>query len=195
MRTRSRARDGRLAGEDAQGGPHLQGEFGGVRTGRASSALVEKLKVELLRRGDALQQLAGFGVPEPVLTISPYDKPRSRPSRRRSRERPRRQPVERRTYPPGVPGAHRERRKELVKVVRHKAEEARVAVRNLRRQARHELEVLEKDGELGKDDLDRAEKGSRSRPTTLSPRSTSPEAQGGGAAAGVARWRAGCNSG
>ena len=51
-----------------------------------------------------------------------------------------------------------ERRKEMVKVVRHKAEEGRVAVRNLRRQARHDLEVLEKDGEIGQDDLDRAEK-------------------------------------
>ena len=45
-----------------------------------------------------------------------------------------------------------------MKVVRHRAEEGRVAVRNLRRQARHELEVLEKDGEIGQDDLDRAEK-------------------------------------
>ena len=43
-------------------------------------------------------------------------------------------------------------------MVRHKAEEGRVAIRNLRRQARHDLEVLEKDGEIGKDDLDRAEK-------------------------------------
>ena len=51
-----------------------------------------------------------------------------------------------------------ERRRELVKVVRTQAEEARVAVRNIRRQTRHELEGFEKDGDLGKDDLDRAEK-------------------------------------
>ena len=51
-----------------------------------------------------------------------------------------------------------ERRKDLVKVVRNRAEEGRVAVRNVRRQARHELEGLEKDGEISKDDLDRAEK-------------------------------------
>ena len=51
-----------------------------------------------------------------------------------------------------------ERRKELVKVVRNRAEEGRVAVRNARRHARHELEGLEKDGEISKDDLDRAEK-------------------------------------
>jgi ribosome recycling factor len=51
-----------------------------------------------------------------------------------------------------------ERRKELVKVVRHKAEEGRVAVRNLRRQGRHELEALQKDGELSTDELERVEK-------------------------------------
>ena len=51
-----------------------------------------------------------------------------------------------------------DRRKELVKVVRNRAEEGRVAVRNARRHARHELEALEKDGEISKDDLDRAEK-------------------------------------
>jgi ribosome recycling factor len=51
-----------------------------------------------------------------------------------------------------------ERRKELVKVVRHKAEEGRVAVRNLRRGGRHELEQLQKDGELSTDELERVEK-------------------------------------
>src|SRR4051812_19103105 len=54
---------------------HLQTEFSAVRTGRASSALVEKLKVDYYGSETPLQQLAGFGVPEPrVLTISPYDK-------------------------------------------------------------------------------------------------------------------------
>jgi ribosome recycling factor len=54
---------------------HLQGEFAGVRTGRATPALVEKLKVDAYGSEVPLQQLAGFGVPEPrVLTISPYDK-------------------------------------------------------------------------------------------------------------------------
>ncbi len=51
-----------------------------------------------------------------------------------------------------------ERRKELVKVVKHKAEEGRVAARNVRREARRELEAFEKDGEISLDDLDRAEK-------------------------------------
>jgi ribosome recycling factor len=51
-----------------------------------------------------------------------------------------------------------ERRKELVKVVKHRAEEARVAVRNVRRATRHDLEALEKDGDISSDELDRAEK-------------------------------------
>jgi ribosome recycling factor len=51
-----------------------------------------------------------------------------------------------------------ERRKELVKVVRHRAEDGRVAVRNVRRATRHELEALEKDGEISSDELERAEK-------------------------------------
>src|SRR5215213_7062447 len=54
---------------------HLQTEFAAVRTGRASSGMVEKLKVDAYGSELPLQQLAGFGVPEPrVLTISPYDK-------------------------------------------------------------------------------------------------------------------------
>ena len=54
---------------------HLQANFAALRTGRASSALVEKLRVEAYGSDVPLQQIAGFGVPEPrVLTISPYDK-------------------------------------------------------------------------------------------------------------------------
>jgi ribosome recycling factor len=56
------------------------------------------------------------------------------------------------------PELTQERRKEFVKVVKHRAEEGRVAVRNVRRATRHELEGLEKSGELSSDELDRAEK-------------------------------------
>ena len=140
---------------------HVQSEFSSVRTGRASSALVEKLKVEFYGVENTLQQLASFGVPEArVLTISPYDKSSIsaiekaiqvsdlgvNPSNDGQ--------IIRLTFPELT----EDRRHELVKVVRHKAEEGRVAVRNLRRQARHDLEVLQKDGEIGQDDLDRAEK-------------------------------------
>ncbi len=140
---------------------HLQAEFAAVRTGRASSALVEKLRVEVYGSDVPLQQIAGFGVPEPrVLTISPYDK-----STLKAIEKAIQQSdlgvnpsndgeLIRLTFPELT----EERRKDFVKVVRNRAEEGRVAVRNVRRQARQELEHLEKDGEISKDDLDRAEK-------------------------------------
>ncbi len=140
---------------------HLQSEFAAVRTGRASSGMVEKLKVDAYGSEMTLQQIAGFGVPEPrVLTISPYDK-----STIKAIEKAIQQSdlginpsndgeIIRLTFPELT----EERRRDLVKIVRNRAEEARVAVRNVRRQSRHELEALEKDHEIGKDDLDRAEK-------------------------------------
>jgi ribosome recycling factor len=140
---------------------HLQSEFAAVRTGRASSALVEKLKVDIYGSEVPLQQLAGFGVPEPrVLTISPYDKSAIKPIEKAIQQ------SDLGVNPSNdgqiirlaFPELTEERRKDLVKVVRNRAEESRVAVRNARRHARHDLEALEKDGELGQDDLDRAEK-------------------------------------
>ena len=140
---------------------HLQSEFAAVRTGRASSALVEKLRVDYYGSEVPLQQLAGFGVPEPrVLVITPYDKGALKsiekaiqasdlgvnPSNDGN--------IIRLTFPELT----EDRRKEFVKMVKHRAEEGRVAVRNVRRQARHELEALQKDGEIGEDDLERAEK-------------------------------------
>ena len=140
---------------------HLQGEFASIRTGRASPVFVEKLRVDYYGSEVPLQQLAGFSVPEPrLLVISPYDKNAIKaiekaiqasdlgitPSNDGS--------VIRLAFPQLTA----ERRKEMVKIVKHRAEEARVAVRNLRRSARHDLEAFEKEGELSQDDLDRAEK-------------------------------------
>lgn len=140
---------------------HLQSEFGAVRTGRATPALVERLKVDYYGSETPLQQLAGFQVPEArLLVISPYDKSSIKaiekaiqnsdlgiqPSNDGS--------VIRLAFPPLT----EERRKDLVKVVKHKAEEARIAVRNVRRSARHDLEALEKDGDISSDELERAEK-------------------------------------
>jgi ribosome recycling factor len=140
---------------------HLQSEFAAVRTGRASSGLVEKLRVDAYGSDVPLQQLAGFGVPEPrVLTISPYDKGTIKAIEKAIQQ------SDLGVNPSNdgqiirlvFPELTEERRKDLVKVVRNRAEEGRVAVRNARRHARHELESLEKDGEISKDDLDRAEK-------------------------------------
>lgn len=140
---------------------HTQSDFGSVRTGRATPALVEKLRVDYYGAEVPLQQLAGFNVPEPrVLVVAPYDKSALKaiekaimhsdlgitPSNDGQ--------VIRLVFPQLTT----ERRKDLVKVVKHKAEEGRIAVRNLRRAARHNLEAFEKDGEISVDELDRAEK-------------------------------------
>ena len=140
---------------------HLKDEFGAVRTGRANPQLVEKLKVDYYGTDVPLQQIAGVSVPEPrVLTISPYDKGAMKSIEKAI------QASDLGINPNSdgqvirlvFPELNEERRKELVKVVRHRAEEGRVAVRNVRRQARHELEALERDGDLSQDELDRAEK-------------------------------------
>jgi ribosome recycling factor len=140
---------------------HTQSDFSTIRTGRATPALVEKLKVDYYGAEVPLQQLAGFTVPEArVLVISPYDKnsikaiERSIQNSDLSINPSNDGQVIRLVFPQLTS----DRRKELVKVVKHKAEEGRVAARNVRREARRELEHLEKEGEISADELDRAEK-------------------------------------
>jgi ribosome recycling factor len=142
---------------------HTKSEFGGIRTGRAAPALVEKLKVEYYGSEVPLQQLAGFHVPEArMLVITPYDKG---PSMIKAIEKAV-QSSDLGVNPSNdgsvirlvFPLLTAERRKDLVKVAHHKAEEGRVAVRNLRRAARKDLEALEKDGDISSDELDHGEK-------------------------------------
>ena len=140
---------------------HLQEEFGAVRTGRATPALVDKLRVDYYGSEVPLQQLAGFSVPEPrVLVIAPYDKGAVKAIEKAINQsdlgvNPSNDgTVIRLTFPELTA----DRRKGLVKVVKTRAEEGRVAVRNVRRHVRQELEHLEKDGDLSRDELDRIEK-------------------------------------
>jgi ribosome recycling factor len=140
---------------------HARGEFSGIRTGRAAPALVEKLPVDYYGSEVPLQQIAGFQVPEArMLVISPYDKSSLgaiekaiqhsdlglNPSNDGQ--------VIRLTFPQLTA----DRRKELVRVVKGMAEDGRVAIRNVRRGARHELDALAKDNEATEDDVTRAEK-------------------------------------
>jgi len=142
---------------------HTKGEFGAIRTGRAAPALVEKLRVDYYGAEVPLQQLAGFHVPDArTLVISPYEKG---PAVIKAIEKALQSsdlgitPSNDGTVVRLVfPVLTAERRKDLVKVVHHKAEEGRVAVRNARRATRKELETLEKDGDISSDDLDRTEK-------------------------------------
>src|SRR3954470_2412946 len=140
---------------------HTLAEFGGVRTGRASPAFVEKLAIDYYGSEVPLQQIAGFTVPEArMLVIQPYDAGSIKAIEKAIQNsdlgvNPSNDgKVIRLSFPPLTA----ERRKDYVKMVKHMAEEGRVAVRNLRRQARHELEALEKAGDISSDELDRAEK-------------------------------------
>src|SRR3954467_12665763 len=140
---------------------HTQSEFSSVRTGRATPALVEKLKVDYYGTDVPLQQLAGFNVPEArLLVIAPYDKNSLKAIEKaiQNSDLGINPSNDGQLIRLSFPQLTEERRKELVKVVHHKAEEGRVAVRNLRRAARKDLEALEKDGDISSDELDRAEK-------------------------------------
>lgn len=140
---------------------HARAEFSGVRTGRATPALVEKIPVEYYGSEVPLQQLAGFQVPEArMLVISPYDKGSLGAIEKALRHadlglNPSNDgQVIRLTFPQLTA----ERRKELVKVVKAMAEDGRVAIRNRRRAARHDLDAMVKDGDASEDDIARAEK-------------------------------------
>ena len=140
---------------------HTQGQFSTVRTGRATPALVEKLMVDYYGTHVPLQQLAGFSVPEPrLLVVKPHDRSALAAVERALRDsdlgvNPSNDGVViRLAFPPLT----EERRKEYVKVVKHMAEDGRVAVRNVRRDARKHLEAAEKDSTISADDLERAEK-------------------------------------
>ena len=139
---------------------HVRTEFGAVRSGRASSALVEGLSVDYYGAATALKQLASFSIPEPrLLVVSPFDKGAMHAIEKAIRDsdlglNP---SSDGQVIRLSFPTLTEERRREFVKVVRGRAEEGRVALRAIRRHARQELESMEKDG-LPKDEMERLEK-------------------------------------
>jgi ribosome recycling factor len=140
---------------------HVQSLFSSVRTGRASPALVERLTVDYYGAPVPLQQIASVQVPEArMLLIKPHDRGALGAVEKAIRDSdlgvsPNNDGVViRLNFPPLT----EERRREYVKVVKNMAEDGRVAIRNIRRDARKHLETSEKDGEFSKDDLERAEK-------------------------------------
>jgi ribosome recycling factor len=135
-------------------------EFGSVRTGRASPALLDRIAVDYYGTSTPLRQLATISAPEArLLTIQPYDKTSIKAIERAILE----SDVGLTPSNDGnlirltVPELTEERRKQLVKVVRHIAEEGRVAIRNVRRDVMHDLRELKSAGEAGEDDEKRAE--------------------------------------
>ncbi|MER3408905.1 MAG: ribosome recycling factor [Thermoleophilia bacterium] len=135
-------------------------EFNSVRTGRASAALLDRIQVDYYGQPTPLKQLAAINVPEPrLLTIQPFD-----PSTLRAIEKAIMesdlglQPSnDGKIIRLPIPQLTEERRKELVRLVRHMAEEGRVAVRNVRRDAIHRLKELVDSGQVGADEERRAE--------------------------------------
>jgi len=135
-------------------------EFNSVRTGRASPALLDRVHVDYYGTPTPLKQLATISAPEPrLLSIQPFD-----PSSVKAIEKALLESDlgltpsnDGKLIRLPIPQLTEERRRELVKVVRHMAEEGRVAVRNVRRDTIHHLKQLVDDGDVGADEEHRAE--------------------------------------
>lgn len=136
-------------------------DFSAIRTGRANPAMFNKILVDYYGSPTPLQQLASFANPEArVMVITPYDRSSLAAVEKALRDsnlgvNPSNDGSIIRVV---LPELTQERRKEYTKIAKHKAEDARVSVRNVRRRAKEELDRIAKDGEAGEDEVDRAVK-------------------------------------
>jgi ribosome recycling factor len=136
-------------------------EFGTVRTGRATPGMFSRLIIDYYGSPTPLPQMATINIPEPrMVLIKPHDPSQLKAMEKAIRDsdlglNPNNEGTQIRLL---IPQMTEERRKEMIKVVRHKAEDARVAIRNVRRKAKEELDRIVKDGESGEDEGRRAEK-------------------------------------
>jgi ribosome recycling factor len=136
-------------------------DFAAIRTGRANPSMFHKLTADYYGTPTPLQQLATFTVPEPrVIIVAPFDQSSLTAIEKSIRDsdlgvNP---TDDGKTIRVVLPELTEERRKEYIKMAKGKAEDGRVAVRNIRRNAKQTLDKMEKDGEAGKDDVTGAEK-------------------------------------
>jgi ribosome recycling factor len=136
-------------------------DFGTIRTGRANPGMFNKIMVDYYGAPTPVNQLASFHVVDArMLTLTPYDKSAMDAVERAIRDsdlgvNPTNDGAIIRV---AFPQLTEERRKEFIKVAHRKAEDAKVAIRNVRRHAKDELDRFAKDGEAGEDDVARAEK-------------------------------------
>jgi ribosome recycling factor len=136
-------------------------DFAGIRTGRATAKMFDKIVADYYGVPTPVTQMAGFAVPEArLVVITPYDKGSMAAIEKAIRDsdlgvNPTNDGVVIRV---AFPQLTEDRRKEYIKVARHKAEDARISMRNIRRHAKDTLDKLVKDGETGEDDVRRAEK-------------------------------------
>lgn len=136
-------------------------DFATIRTGRAHPSMFAKIVVDYYGAPTPVQQLASFQTPEPrMVIISPYDKSSMTAIEKGIRDSDLGvNPTNDGTIIRVVfPQLTEERRRDFIKVARHKAEEARIAIRNVRRHAKESLDRLSRDGDAGEDDVNRAEK-------------------------------------
>jgi ribosome recycling factor len=136
-------------------------EFAAIRTGRASAGMFSKIMVDYYGTFTPLTQMSSIATPESrMVIIKPYDVSQIKAIEKAIRDsdlgvNPNNEGTQIRLV---IPPMTEERRREMVKVARHKGEEAKVAIRNVRRKAKEELDRLVKDGEVGEDEGRRAEK-------------------------------------
>jgi ribosome recycling factor len=136
-------------------------DFAAIRTGRANPSMFHKLTAEYYGTPTPLQQLATFTAPEArVIIIAPFDMTALPAIERAIRDsdlgvNP---TDDGKTIRVVLPELTEERRKEYIKMAKTKAEDGKIAIRNIRRHAKQALDKLEKDGEVGKDDVTGAEK-------------------------------------
>ncbi len=140
---------------------HAKEEFAAIRTGRATPAMFSKIMVDYYGAPTPVTQMASVGVPEPrMVIVKPYDASQLGAIERAIRDsdlgvNPNNEGTQLRIH---LPQMTEERRREMIKVARSKAEEGRVAIRNVRRKAKEQIDKLVKDGETGEDDGRRGEK-------------------------------------
>ncbi|MEP7091963.1 MAG: ribosome recycling factor [Nocardioidaceae bacterium] len=136
-------------------------DFAAIRTGRANPSMFHKLTADYYGSPTPLQQLASFTAPEArVIIISPYDAGAMSAIEKAIRDsdlgvNP---TDDGKTIRVTLPELTEERRKDYIKMAKGKAEDGKIAIRNIRRTAKQAMDKLEKDGEVGKDDVTGAEK-------------------------------------
>lgn len=138
----------------------LHDDLAAIRTGRASPSLVERLPIEYYGSPTPLMQLASISVPEPrTLTIKPYDGTTLRAIEKAilTSELGLNPNNDGKVIHLNLPPLTEERRRDLVKHVHHRLEEARVAIRNIRRDSHNDMRDFEKEKLISEDDLERGE--------------------------------------
>jgi len=139
---------------------NLQRELAGIRTGRASPGLIERLEIDYYGTPTPLNQVAGISAPEPrLLVVQPWDRSAMAAIEKaiRSSELGLNPTNDGQVIRIAIPPLTEERRKALVRVVRQKVEESRVAIRNIRRDALAQVKELLQEKLIGEDDERRAE--------------------------------------